>query len=173
MLEQRIDDQAFLGLIRQWLKAGIIEADGCILHPQTGTPQGGIVSPVLANVYLHHVLDQWFHDVVQSHCAGEAMMVRYADDWVCAFRYRDDAERFYRVLPKRLGKFHLEVAPNKTHILRFSRFHSSMTRRFVFLGFEFYWNKDRQGVARVMRRTARKKLQGACRRIKDWIKTNR
>lgn len=173
MLEQRIDDQAYLGLIRQWLKAGILETDGCILHPQTGTPQGGIVSPILANVYLHHVLDRWFHEVVQLHCQGEAMLVRYADDWVCAFRYQKDAERFYRVLPKRLGKFHLEVAPNKTHIHRFSRFHPGITRRFGFLGFEFYWNTDRQGVPRVMRRTARKKLQGAYRRIKEWIKTNR
>lgn len=173
MLEQRIDDQAFLGLIRQWLKAGILETDGCIIHPQTGTPQGGIVSPILANVYLHHVLDRWFHEVVLSHCQGKAMMVRYADDWVCAFQFQNDAERFYRVLPKRLGKFHLEVAPNKTQILRFSRYHLSMTRRFVFLGFEFCWNKDRQGVPRVRRRTARKKLQGACRRIKQWIKANR
>ena len=86
MLEQRIDDQAFLGLIRQWLKAGILETDGCIIHPQTGTPQGGIVSPILANVYLHHVLDRWFHEVVQAHCQGEAMLVRYADD--CAPRGR-------------------------------------------------------------------------------------
>ena len=77
------------------------------------------------------------------------------------------------MLPKRLDRFHLELAPNKTHIHRFSRFHPSMTRRFVFLGFEFYWNKDRQGVTRVMRRTARKKLQGACQRVKEWIKMNR
>lgn len=173
MLQQRIDDRAFLNLIRKWLKAGILETDGSIVHPETGTPQGGIVSPVLANVYLHYALDLWFEKVVKPQCGGDAMICRYADDWVCAFRYRDDAERFYRVLPKRLEKFHLEVAPEKTKTLRFSRFHPSMKRRFTFLGFEFYWKEDRKGVPRVMRRTSRKKLQAASRRIKEWIRKNR
>ena len=173
MLKERIDDRAFLGLMRQWLKAGILETDGAVMHPETGTPQGGIVSPVLANVYLHHVLDLWFERVVKPYCRGEALLCRYADDWVCAFRYRDDAERFYRVLPKRLAKFGLQVAPEKTRCLRFSRFHPSRKRRFTFLGFEFYWMPDRQGVKRVKRRTARKKLQAACRRIKTWIRDHR
>lgn len=173
MLSLRIDDQAFLNLIRKWLKAGILDTDGQIIHPDTGTPQGGIVSPVLANVYLHHVLDQWFEEVVKPYCKGEALLCRYADDWVCAFRYREDAEQVYRVLPKRLEKFNLEVAPEKTNLLRFSRFHPSMKRRFTFLGFEFFWKTDRQGAPRVMRRTSRKKLQGACRRIKEWIKLKR
>jgi len=163
MLSLRIDDRAFLSLIRKWLKAGILETDGQVVHPETGTPQGGVVSPVLANVYLHYALDLWFEKVVKPHCWGEAMIWRYADDWVCAFRFREDAERFFRVLPKRLKKFNLEVAPDKTRILRFSRFHPSMERRFTFLGFEFYWMPDRQGVCRVKRRTARKRLQGACR----------
>lgn len=144
-----------------------------MIDPETGTPQGGIVSPILANIYLHYVLDLWFEKVVKVHCRGEALIIRYADDFVCAFRYRDDAERFYRDLPERLGKFRLQVAPEKTQILRFSRFHPSMKRRFTFLGFELYWFPDRQGTARVMRRTAPKKLQGACRRIKEWIRENR
>ena len=93
--------------------------------------------------------------------------------WVCAFRYQDDAERFSRVLPKRLEKFNLQVAPEKTRLRRFSRFHPSMKRRFTFLGFEFFWMPDRQGVPRVKRRTARKKLQAACQRIKEWIKQHR
>ena len=173
MLSLRIDDRAFLSLIRKWLKAGILETDGRIIHPESGTPQGGVISPVLANVYLHYALDLWFEKVVKPHCSGEAMIWRYADDWVCAFRFRDDAERFYRVLPKRLQKFDLEVAPEKTRVLRFSRFHPDMQGRFSFLGFEFYWMPDRQGVCRVKRRTARKRLQGACRRIKEWIKGNR
>jgi hypothetical protein len=160
-------------LIRKWLKAGILETDGEVLHPETGTPQGGIVSPVLANVYLHYALDLWFERVVKAHCRGEALMVRYADDFVCAFRYREDAERFYRSLPKRLQKFGLEVAPEKTQILRFSRFHPSLKRRASFLGFELYWLKDRQGTPRVMRRTAPKRLQGACRRIKEWVRASR
>jgi group II intron reverse transcriptase/maturase len=173
MLAERIDDRAFVGLIRKWLKAGVLESDGTVIAPDAGTPQGGVVSPVLANVYLHYALDWWFERVVKTHCRGEAQMCRYADDWVCAFRYRDDAERFFAVLPKRLAKFGLEVAQEKTRILRFSRFHPSMKRRFTFLGFEFYWMPDRQGVPRVKRRTARKKLQAACRRIKTWIRDNR
>jgi RNA-directed DNA polymerase len=173
MLSLRIDDRAFLHLIRKWLKAGILEMDGKIIYPETGTPQGGIVSPVLANVYLHYALDLWFEKRVKSGCRGEARMWRFADDWVCAFRLRDEAERFYGAIGKRLEKFKLEVALEKTRILRFSRFHVGRERRFTFLGFEFYWEKDRKGVARVKRRTAQKKLQGACRRIKEWIKENR
>ena len=173
MLARRIDDRAFLKLIGKWLKAGVLDTDGQVLHPATGVPQGGIVSPILANVYLHYALDLWFEKRVKAHCRGEALIIRYADDFVCAFRYRADAERFYRTLPKRLERFHLQVAPEKTQIIRFSRFHPSMTRRFTFLGFELYWFPDRQGTPRVMRRTARKKLQGACRRIKDWIRENR
>jgi len=173
MLALRIDDQAFLNLIQKWLKAGILDTDGMVIDPETGTPQGGIVSPILANVYLHYGLDLWFDKVVKEHCSGEAIICRYADDFVCAFRYKEDAERFYRTLPKRLEKFGLEVAPEKTQIIRFSRFHPSMKRTFTFLGFELYWFPDHKGAMRVMRRTARKKLQGACKRIKEWIKENR
>jgi len=173
MLEQRIDDRAFLNLIRKWLKAGILDTDGKILHPEAGTPQGGIISPILANVYLHYALDLWFEKVVRKQIRGDAVMCRYADGFVCAFRYQDDAEYFYQALPERLDKFGLKVAPEKTQILRFSRFHPGMKRRFAFLGFEFYWYPDRQGTPRVKRRTARKKLLSACRRIKEWIKENR
>ena len=173
MLKERIDDAAFLNLIQKWLKAGILDTDGKVIHPETGTPQGGIVSPVLANIYLHFALDLWFEKVVKAHCDGEALLMRYADDFICAFRYRRDARRFFKVLPKRLWKFGLMVAPEKTGLMRFSRFHPSRRRRIVFLGFETYWTRDLKGKVRVMQRTARKKLQGACRRIKDWIKKNR
>jgi RNA-directed DNA polymerase len=173
MLSQRIDDRAFLRLIRKWLKAGVLDTDGQVLHPVTGSPQGGIVSPVLANLYLHYALDLWFERVVKPRCRGEAHLCRYADDFVCAFRYREDAQRFYAALPKRLAKFGLEMAPEKTQVLRFSRFHPSIERRVTFLGFELFWFPDRGGTPRVMRRTARKKLHGATRRIKDWIKSHR
>jgi group II intron reverse transcriptase/maturase len=173
MLEQRIDDRAFLGLIRKWLKAGILETDGKVINPETGTPQGGIVSPILANVYLHYVLDLWFDRVVKRSCRGKAVLVRYADDWVCAFEHEDDAERFYQVLPARLKKFGLEIALEKTNKLRFSRRYLSKGQRFIFVGFEFYWEKDRKGQPRVKRRTAPRKLQGASRRIKAWIKKAR
>jgi RNA-directed DNA polymerase len=173
MLKLRIDDRAFLGLIRKWLKAGVLETDGRVIHPDTGTPQGGVVSPILANVYLHYVVDLWFEKIVKTRSEGEALISRYADDLVCAFQLRKDAVRFYRALPKRLGKFTLEVAPEKTVILPFTRFTPTMKRQFSFLGFEFYWYKDRKGVVRVTRRTARAKLISACRRIKGWIKENR
>lgn len=173
MLSLRIDDRAFLNLIRKWLKAGILDTDGQVVHPVTGTPQGGIVSPILANVYLHYALDLWFERVVKPRCAGQAILIRYADDFVSAFQYRHDARRFYRVLPKRLHKFELQIAPEKTRILRFSRFHPGLPRRFAFLGFELYWCLDWRGERRVKKRTARKKLQSAKRRMKAWIRVNR
>ena len=173
MLSLRIDDRAFLDLIGKWLKAGILDTDGAVLRPETGTPQGGIVSPVLANLYLHHALDLWFERVVKPHCRGEALLCRYADDFVCAFRFGDDAQRFFSVLPKRLEKFGLEVAPEKTQVLRFSRFHPSMRLRVTFLGFELFWFPDRNGTPQVMRRTARKKLHGAMARVTDWIENHR
>ncbi len=173
MLKERIDDAAFLNLIQKWLKAGILDTDGMVINPETGTPQGGIVSPVLANIYLHFALDLWCEKVFKANCEGEAMIIRYADDFVCAFRYRKDAREFFKELPKRLWKFKLLVAPEKTGLMRFSRFHPSRSRSIIFLGFETYWTKDQKGLPRVAQRTARKKLQGACRRIKDWIKENR
>jgi RNA-directed DNA polymerase len=169
----RIDDRPFLNLIRQWLKTGILDTDGRVLHPEMGSPQGGIISPILANVYLHYALDLWFERKVKPGCRGQAMLIRYADDYVCAFQYRQDAQRFFQEMPKRLEKFGLEVAPDKTRMLRFSRFHPGLRRRFAFLGFELYWDRDRQGDLRVMKRTARKKLQQAKQRMKDWIKANR
>jgi group II intron reverse transcriptase/maturase len=173
MLSLRIDDRAFLDLIRKWLKAGILDTDGAVLHPATGTPQGGIVSPVLANLYLHHALDLWVERVVKPRCRGEVLLCRYADDFVCAFRFETDARRFYRAVSQRLEKFDLALAPEKTQVLRFSRFHPSMQRRVTFLGFELFWFTDREGIPRVRRRTARKRLQGAIRRIKEWIKSHR
>ena len=173
MLQERIDDKAFLALIRKWLKAGILETDGKILHPDTGCPQGGVISPVLANVYLHYALDLWFEKVIKKRCRGEALMSRYADDWVCAFRYRDEAQRFFAEVPERLRKFKLELAPAKTNMIRFSRFHPTMRRGFQYLGFQFNWTPDRQGIPRVKRRTLAKKLQAASRKVKLWIKLNR
>ncbi len=104
---------------------------------------------------------------------GRAMLIRYADDFVCAFQYANDAERFYRVLSKRLQKFNLDTAAEKTSLLRFSRFHPSRKRHFVFLGFEFYWSKDSKGEARLRRRTARKKQNSTLKEYYLWIKTNR
>ena len=173
MLQERIDDRPFLGLIRTWLKAGVLDTDGQVLHPVTGLPQGGIVSPVLANLSLHHALDGWFAEVVQPHCDGQALRCRYADDFVCAFQYQRDAERFYRVLGKRREKYGLELAPEKTHLLRFSRYQQDVKNRFDFLGFTFFWGTDRMGKDRLQRRTARSRLKQALRNFTAWIKQAR
>lgn len=173
MLEQRIDDTPFLRLIRKWLRAGILETDGQVVHPVTGTPQGGIVSPVLANIYLHYVLDLWFERRIKPRCHGEAMIIRFADDFVCAFQSRSDAESFYKELGERLGKFGLELAPDKTRILRFCRFDLNGSGRFDFLGFEYYWARTRTGRLGVTRRTSRKKLRASLANLTDWIRRNR
>ena len=128
---------------------------------------------MLANLYLHYALDLWVERVVKPRCRGEVRLCRYADDFVCAFRCEADARRFFRALPQRLEKFGLALAPEKTQVLRFSRFHPSMKRRVTFLGFELFWFPDREGIPRVKRRTARKRLQGAIRRVKEWIKSHR
>jgi len=173
MLALRIDDQAFLHLIRKWLKAGVLDVGGAILYPEEGSPQGGVISPILANIYLHYALDLWFERRVRPNCRGQAVLIRYADDFVCAFEYQSEAQRFFRVLPDRLGQFGLQVAPAKTRIQRFTRFLPGLSRRFAFLGFELYWDRDRQGVPRVMKRTARKTLQRAKQKMKEWIRSNR
>jgi len=173
MLAQRIDDRRFLRLINKWLKAGILEEDSSIYYPEAGTPQGGSVSPILANIYLHHVIDEWFEHVVKPHCKGDAIICRYADDFVCAFQYASDAERFYKALPKRLEKFNLQVAEDKTRTLRFSRFQPGLKNRFCFLGFEFYWDSDTKGKQRLFRRTGRKRLQTAKRNLSEYIEENR
>jgi group II intron reverse transcriptase/maturase len=173
MLEQRIGDGALLNLIRKWLRAGILEEDGQVIHPQTGTPQGGVISPVLANIYLHYVLDLWFEQVVRPQQQGRCRMLRYADDFVACFEYRHEAEAFEKGLPARLAKFGLETAPDKTKTLRFGRNGGPHNGRFDFLGFEFYWEPDRQGKPRVKRRTATKKWRGAMQRMKQWIKEHR
>jgi len=173
MLEQRIKDRAFLNLIRKWLRAGILEEDGKVIHPQSGTPQGGVISPVLANIYLHYVLDLWFMRVVRPRQRGRCLLIRYADDFVVCFEYRHEAEAFEKALKERLAKFGLEVAADKTKTLRFSHNGGPHNGRFDFLGFEFYWEPDRQGKPRVKRRTATKKHLAAMERMRDWIKTNR
>ena len=173
MLAERVQDGALLGLIRKWLKAGILEEDGKVMHPQTGTPQGGVVSPVLANVYLHYVLDLWFERVVQKQNQGRCKLFRFADDFVACFEYRHEAVGFENALQERLAKFGLELAKDKTKTLRFGRNGGAHNGRFDFLGFEFRWEADRKGRPIVKRRTSRKKWQGGIQRMKEWIKKSR
>ena len=173
MLGQRINDGALLNLVGKWLRAGIMEEDGSIIHPQTGTPQGGVISPVLANVYLHYVLDLWFEKVFKPQQRGCCQIVRYADDFVACFEYRHEAEAFEEALKERLAKFDLEVATDKTKTLRFGSNGGDYNGRFDFLGFEFYWQPDRKGRPRVKRRTATKKWRAGMQRMTEWIKESR
>lgn len=172
MLAERMDDKALLQLIGKWLKAGVLDTNGEVIHPAAGTPQGGIVSPILANIYLHYCLDEWFQHVVKKYCRGEACLIRYADDFVCAFEREDDAERFYRVLGKRLEKFGLELSAEKTRVIEFDR-GKLKPAGFEFLGFEFRWGKDRQGKAHLKRRTSRKKLRNSLDRFTEWCRQKR
>ncbi len=173
MLAHRINDRAFLGLIRRWLKAGILEEDGRVIYPVTGTPQGGVVSAVLANIYLHYALDLWFEKIVKPRCNGDVMLTRFADDFVCCFQYRDDERRFCRVLGKRLGKFELELAAEKTQVIKFTRFETENNNAFTFLGFEFRWGRSRVGKPLVKMRTSKKKFRAALAAILGWIKKDR
>ena len=172
MLEERIDDGPFLRLIRKWLKAGVLETDGQVVHPATGTPQGGVVSPVLANVYLHYVLDLWFHRKAMRACRGEACLIRYADDAVCAFQHAEEADRFLRDLEARLSKFGLKLSSTKTRRLAFSRWGDGR-EAFDFLGFEFRWGRDRQGRPHLKRRTSRKSLRKSLARFTLWCREHR
>ena len=174
MIEERIDDRAFVRLIGKWLKAGVLEDIHTVTHPGNGTPQGGVISPILANIYLHYALDLWFEKVVQKEAKGECLLVRYADDFVCAFRFKADAERFYHeLLPKRLNKFSLTLAPEKTRMIKFTRFEVHKSESFEFLGFEFRWGLNRHKRPQVKRQTARKKVRSATAEMQAWIKKNR
>ncbi len=134
---------------------------------------GGVRSPILANIYLHHVLDVWFKEVVQVHCKGQVLLRRYADDFVCAFQYERDAERFDGVLGQRLEKYGRELSPEKTRLLGFSRHPKDAKSRFDFLGFTFLWGKDRKGQDRLQRQPARSRLKKALSNVTAWIKQAR
>ncbi len=173
MLEKRVDDKRLLRLIRKWLKAGVLEEDGRVIDPVTGTPQGGVISAILANIYLHHALDEWFEENAKKISPRRAKLIRYADDFVAMFQYKKDAEGFYRSLSIRLRKYGLEVAPEKTQMMRFSNFHKEDNSKFDFLGFEFRWGTDRKGKDRVQTRTSRKKLRKSIESFTEWIKKSR
>ena len=173
LLSLRIADQSLLRLIKKWLKAGVLDTNGKVIHPASGTPQGGIISPMLANVYLHYALDQWFQEVVKTHTKGEACLIRYADDFVCAFEHEEDAQSFFKALEYRLEKYSLALAADKTRIISFSRGQGRGGERFDFLGFEFRWDKDRAGKPHVTRRTSRKKLRNSIVNFTVWCKQNR
>ena len=180
-LQQRVRDGVLLRLIGKWLKAGVME-DGCVSYPDAGSPQGGVVSPMLSNVFLHYVLDLWFEHEVRPHLRHRAFLVRFADDFVVGFRDRRDAQRVMEVLPKRFGKYGLTIHPDKTRLVSFRAPSSTATGRnrpaerpgtFDFLGFTHFWARSRRGQWIVKRKTASDRFSRAVRRIDAWCRRNR
>lgn len=173
-LQQRIRDGVVLRLIGKWLNAGVME-DGAVTHPDTGSPQGGVVSPVLANVYLHYVLDDWFVREVQPRLKGRAYVVRYADDFVIGFTEDEDARRVMAVLPKRFGKYGLTIHPDKTRLLPFRKPQGARKRpeTFDFLGFTHFWARSRKGNWVLKRKTAADRFTRALRMIAQWCRSHR
>jgi len=169
-LEHDIQDKNFLRYVVRFLKAGIFE-DGSWTKSEQGSPQGGLVSPVLANVYLHYVLDLWFEKVVKPRMRGEAYLFRYADDFLGLFQHEDDARKFYETLPKRLARFKLEVAEDKTRMIRFGRGTGSK-ETFDFLGFTHINGKTRNGNYAIVHRTSKKKLRMKQQTVKQWLRWN-
>jgi group II intron reverse transcriptase/maturase len=174
MLKKRIDDESFIRLIEKWLRAEVLDTDGKIIDPVTGTPQGGVISPMLANIYMHNVLNEWVENVVKVHCKGKVHLCVYADDFVCAFEKEEDANKFYAILPKRLGKYDLEVAPEKTKIIKFSRTGGESNGTFDFLGFEFSWAESKRKKTKYVRlATAKKRFKRSVENLKEWFQKNR
>lgn len=177
ILGQRIGDGVLLRLIGKWLNAGIVEGLD-LSHPDEGTPQGGVISPLLANIYLHEVLDEWFVREVRPSLEGEAAVVRYADDVAVLFARKRDAERFLDALPQRFGKYGLTLHPDKTRLVSFQhpdRVGSDEDRpgTFDLLGFTHYWAKSRNGYWVVKQKTAKDRVSRALRRLRAWCRWHR
>ena len=168
-LQQRIGDGVILRLISKWLKAGVMEAGG-VHYPEHGSPQGGVVSPLLANVYLHHVLDQWFEQVVKPRLMGSACLIRFADDAVLLTRNARDAERVMGVLPKRFGRYNLQLHPDKTCVTMFKPEEKSSID---FLGFTHHWRKSRRGRWSIQRKTMKSRFARSVKAIQQWCRFNR
>jgi group II intron reverse transcriptase/maturase len=181
ILHQRVQDGVLLRLIGKWLKAGVME-EGRVYRPETGVPQGGVISPILSNVYLHEVLDQWFANEVKPRLKGHAYLTRFADDFVLVFETEEDARRVQEVLPKRFDKYGLRLHPDKTRLLRFAspssgpppqQTETQRGRSFDLLGLTFYWGRSRKGRWVVMRKTARDRFRRSLRRVSLWCQAHR
>lgn len=175
MLEVRIGDKRVLRLVARMLRGGVME-DGLVKASEEGVPQGGVLSPLLSNVYLHYALDLWFERVFRKRCRGEAYYFRYADDYLACFQYREDAERFLSEMETRLKEFKLEVEPSKTKLIEFGRFAEGNAARrgkkpetFDFLGFTHYCGRTRYGAFKVKRMTSKKKFRAKLKEVKAWL----
>lgn len=172
MLRQRIGDRVILRLVGRWLRAGTFQ-NGVVLESEEGSPQGGPISPLLANIYLHFVLDLWFTKVITPRCRGKAHLVRYADDFVVGFQFESDAKQFSKDVQERLAKFNLELAENKTRLLHFGRYQirpEEKSGTFDFLGFQHVGGRDRRGRFAVLRLPTRKSCSKFLRNVKDKLR---
>lgn len=171
-VDQRVRDGVLRRTINKWLKAGVMEGEERS-HPEAGTPQGGVISPLLANIYLHEVLDKWFEAEVKPRLAGRARLIRYADDVAIAFAQEKDARRVLEVLPKRMGRYGLALHPEKTRLVRFTRPREDDPEEpgsFDLLGFRHYWGPSRRGFPVVKRKTAGSRFGRALRRVSEWCR---
>jgi len=174
-LDKRVRDGVIRKQIDKWLKAGVMDGRE-MMYPRAGTPQGGVISPLLANVFLHEVLDTWFENEVKPRLKGAAFLVRYADDFVVACSNGQDADRVMEVLPKRFGKYGLTIHPQKTRMVNFKRPREGDTKgsgSFDFLGFTHLWERSRKGRWVVKRKTAHKRLTRAVSTVGTWCKEHR
>jgi RNA-directed DNA polymerase len=180
VLSRRVHDGVLIRLIGKWLKAGVMEG-GVVYRPDTGTPQGGVISPLLANIFLHEVLDTWWQNEVRPRLRGRSALVRYADDFVMVIETEEDARRVAAVLPKRFEKYGLRLHPDKTRLVRFERPGSYPppdggkrgSGRFDLLGFTHYWERSRKGGWVVRQKTAKDRFSRTLRRINVWCRDNR
>ncbi len=177
LLRRRVRDGVITRLIAKWLKAGVME-DGNVSYPEEGTPQGGVISPLLSNIYLHEVLDKWFVESVQPACGGKTFMVRFADDFVMGFERLEDVRKVQRVFAKRFARFGLRINAGKTRLVRFGRPPRSggsgeKPGTFDFLGFTHYWGKSRNGHMVVKVKTAAGRFRRALGKIREWGWENR
>ncbi len=172
-LRQRVRDGVILRLIDKWLKAGVMEA-GAWQATEEGTPQGGIISPLLANLYLHEVLDRWYVEQIKERLQGRSFLIRYADDFIMGFEREEDARRVMEVLPKRFGRFALSLNMQKTRMVDFGGPGpvSHETQSFDFLGFTHYWGQSRNGRAITKLKTAKDRLARSCRAVSEWCRKN-
>lgn len=182
LLQQRIGDGVVLRLIGKWLNAGVME-EGQLSYPESGTPQGGVISPMLSNVYLHVVLDTWFENEVRPRLRGRAKLVRFADDFVIAFEREEDARRVHDVLPKRFEKYGLTLHPEKTRLVPFRRpplskdddgtTGGTARETFDLLGFTLYWARSERRYWVIKVETARDRFSRTLHRLSDWCRRNR
>jgi group II intron reverse transcriptase/maturase len=175
ILQKRMNDGAILRLIGMWLHVGVLE-EGQVVNQELGTPQGAPISPVLANIVLHEVLDEWFQNMVRPRMKGNCFLERYADDFVMGFSVKGEAERVFKVLPKRFGRYGLSIHPEKSRLVQFSRPYWKRGKgpgSFAFLGFTHYWAKTLRGGWTIKRKTQGKRLSRFMSGIGEWCKGHR